>query len=97
MNALKIPVTQGQKEVKFTIASMYHKVDNVLTWPMKTLTLTMKPEVSFLSSQMVRTKFFVQSAPVDPAPPPLNSVFKPCLQVTSAFASNVKNGFYGNK
>ena len=68
MNALKIPVTRKQKEVKCTIASMYHKVDSVLTWLMKTLTLTMKPEVSFLSSQMVRTKFLVQSAPVDPAP-----------------------------
>ena len=59
MIARKIPVVDRQKEVKFRIGPMYHKVNAVLTWRMRTLTLTTTLEVSFLSSQMVRSKFLV--------------------------------------
>ena len=59
MNVLKITVLDIQNEVNLRTGPMYHKVNAVSTWPMRTLMLTTTLEVSFLNSQMVRSKILV--------------------------------------
>ena len=59
---------------------------------------TAQPEYTSLSPQSIQDSedlFTLDS--LNTPPSVLNQYLKPCSHVTSAFASNVKTGFYGNK